>query len=267
MSAVGSSADSSSICAAIRFAISSSTCCPSTTIRCCSSRSYTESDSVMDAGAERRMVTAPPRRIPAVVSCWLTSPCLLWSSTPGCSTPVCPVHFEFDPTRTVPSPTAHGAVVRCRQYGRPAAPDTSRRGGRRPAALGRRGALVRRRLRLGRTGAVGRRESSSASSVSAASWAVSTAAGSASEAPSVVGVVRLDVVRSSSSAVVAVRGADQVRHVDGRARLVGDRRRRDGRDQRLAAPHVRVDRAELARPPGSAGRTPPAASGTAAPGR
>jgi hypothetical protein len=39
MSAVGSSADSSSICAAIRLAMSSSTCWPSTMIRCCRSRS------------------------------------------------------------------------------------------------------------------------------------------------------------------------------------------------------------------------------------
>src|SRR3954454_12468229 len=78
MSAVGSSADSSSICAAIRLAISSSTCCPSTTIRCCSSRSYTESDSVMDVGAARRMVAGAGRPVrAAVVSCWLTSPCLL----------------------------------------------------------------------------------------------------------------------------------------------------------------------------------------------
>ena len=93
MSAVGSSADSSSSCAQIRFAISSSTCWPSTTMRWCSSRSNTVSVSVMDAGAERRMVTGGVRRMVTgaprcicatdrsaergPVSCRLTSPCRL----------------------------------------------------------------------------------------------------------------------------------------------------------------------------------------------
>jgi hypothetical protein len=62
MSESGSSPASSSICAAMRLEISESTCWPSTMMRCCSSRSYTESDSVIDVGAPPRRISAPTSR-------------------------------------------------------------------------------------------------------------------------------------------------------------------------------------------------------------
>src|SRR5689334_21968445 len=83
ISAVGSSAASKSICAAIRLAMSSSTCWPSTMMRCWSSRSYTESDNVIVVGEPPRRMAAPLRR-----SWVVTSPCPL--------TGVCSVLPELD---------------------------------------------------------------------------------------------------------------------------------------------------------------------------
>src|SRR5215207_1785960 len=228
MSAVGSSADSSSICAAIRFAISSSTCCPSTTIRCWSSRSNTESLSVMDVGAPRRMVTPAPRGIPAVVSCWLTSPCLLWCSSP--------VVLSMPTLRGRPGHRPRTeALFAVGSTARHPGPGTSRVG-RRPAALGLDG-----RLRLGRAGTVGARN----------------VVGGLVRVGGLLGRLHggrvglrgsLDVDLLGVDLLVGLVGrTDQVRQVDGPARLVGDRGRRDGGDQRLAPAHVRVDRPELAR--------------------
>ena len=127
-------------------------------------------------------------------------------------------------------------------------PDTLRRGGRRPAALGRRGALVRRRLRLRshrcRRPPGGRR---CRRPLSAASSAVSTAAGSASETPSASASSASTSSASTSSTVSSsaepISSAMSTAAPDSSVTVAA----RDGRDQRLAAPHVGVDRAELAR--------------------
>src|SRR5690606_17815230 len=117
MSDSGSSAASSSICAAMRLEISESTCCPSTMIRCWSSRSYTESDSVIDEDWAPRRITSPTAsavRGPAHVR----APLALRAESSGLTSPLpsagsARVSIDCDPTRTNLLFAAYGQVVRC----------------------------------------------------------------------------------------------------------------------------------------------------------
>ena len=119
----------------------------------------------MDAGAARRMVTAPPRRIPAVVSCWLTSPCLLLVFSWRVQRSVRPVHFGSDPTRTTPVTvrarrrcSLSACAIRDRRLTRSAdaRPLSGCTAPRPPSSLAPASSSERRRRRLGVRGLLGR---------------------------------------------------------------------------------------------------------------